>query len=177
MQSSNVTTLSLAHLSLLCCDCETLVRHATAAGFDAVDLRLSPATATDRSYTVAERELVCRQLLPLLRDTGMRVWDVEIIRIDARTRAQDHLPLLEVAARLGARRLKVVADSPDESLVAGRPVRPGGSARRAPAGDATSPSGEPGSTIAKRARPAGPCARPVACHTCIASHTTRMTPP
>jgi len=118
MQSNTVTTLSLAHLSLIGCDCETLVRHAAAAGFDAVDLRLSPATATDRSYTVAEREVVCRQLLPLLRDTGLRVWDVEIVRIDAHTRAQDHLPLLEAAARLGARRLKVVADSPDESQVA-----------------------------------------------------------
>ena len=113
-----VTLLSLAHLSLISCDCESLVRHAAAAGFDAVDLRLSPATPTDRSYTAAERFAVCRQLLVLLRDTGMQVWDVEIIRIDTRTRAQDHGPLLEAAALLGARRLKVVADMEDEPRTA-----------------------------------------------------------
>ncbi len=112
------TALSLAHLSLIACDCETLVRHAAEAGFDAVDLRLAPATPTDRDYSVAERLVVCRQLLPLLRATGVRVWDVEIIRIDAQTRAQDHLPLMEAAGLLGARRLKVVAVHPDEAHVA-----------------------------------------------------------
>ncbi len=112
------TALSLAHLSLIACDCETLVRHAAEAGFDAVDLRLAPATPTDRCYSAAERLVVCRQLLPLLRSTGVRVWDVEIIRIDTQTRAQDHLPLMEAAALLGARRLKVVAVNPDETRVA-----------------------------------------------------------
>ncbi len=110
--------LSLAHLSLIACDCETLVRHAADAGFDAVDLRLAPATTTDRNYSAAGRLMVCRQLLPLLRATGVRVWDVEIIRIDAQTQARDHLPLMEAAALLGARRLKVVAIHPDESHVA-----------------------------------------------------------
>lgn len=113
-----ITTLSLGHLSLIGSDCEAFVRHAAAAGFDAVDLRLAPATASDRSYTSAERVLLCRQLLPILRATGLQVWDIEIIRIDAQTRAQDYLPLMEAAAALQAKRLKVVADTPHEGHVA-----------------------------------------------------------
>ena len=95
-----------------------MARIAAEAGFDFADLRLSPATPSDPAYTASERAAVCRALLPILRDTGLRVWDVEIIRIDGRTRALDHLPLLEAAAVLGARRVKVVCDIDDESLAA-----------------------------------------------------------
>jgi len=109
--------VSLAHLSLIACDCPALVRIAGAAGFDCVDLRLAPATPTDRAYSASQRFAVCRELLPMLRDTGVRVWDVEIVRIDAQTEPQAQLPLMEAAALLGARRLKVVADIEDESRI------------------------------------------------------------
>ena len=59
-----------------------------------------------------------RALLPLLADRGLKVWDVEIVRINERTRPEDHLPLMEAAALLGARRLKAVCDSEDEALAA-----------------------------------------------------------
>jgi sugar phosphate isomerase/epimerase len=110
--------LSLAHLSLIACSPEQLVRLAAEAGFGHVDLRLSPATPTDRVYGDDERMQLCRALLPLLRQTGMKVWDVEIIRTNERTRPEDHLPLMEAASLLGARRIKTVCDCQDPVLSA-----------------------------------------------------------
>jgi sugar phosphate isomerase/epimerase len=112
--------ISLAHLSLIESEPTDFIKIASRAGFGLVDLRLSPATATDRVYTFQEHDQLCHELLPILQDTGVRVWDVEIVRINNRTRPADHLPLLEAAALLGARRVKVVCDLEDQSLIAGK---------------------------------------------------------
>jgi sugar phosphate isomerase/epimerase len=109
--------ISLAHLSLIESEPSRFLQIASQAGFDHVDLRLSPAIPTDRAYTTAQRAALCRELWPILRDTGLRVWDVEIIRIHAKTRADEHLPLMEAAAVLGARRLKVVCDCHEQPQI------------------------------------------------------------
>ena len=119
---SHKRDISLAHLSLIESEPAGLIQIASRAGFDLVDLRLSPATATDRVYTFQERDQLCRELLPILQDTGVRVWDVEIVRINKRSRPRDHLPLLEAAALLGARRVKVVCDTEEHSLIASKLV-------------------------------------------------------
>jgi sugar phosphate isomerase/epimerase len=110
--------LSLAHLSLIATPPAQLIPIAAAAGFDLVDLRLSPATPNDRSYTKAELADLWRQLLPILHDTGLRVWDVEIIRVNDRTVPEDYLSLMETAAALGAQRMKLVCDSADHGQAA-----------------------------------------------------------
>src|ERR1700750_3066180 len=92
-QSGAHRALSLAHLSLIACPPDQLVALAAEAGFRHVDLRLSPATPTDRGVGDDERMGLCRALLPLLRQTGLKVWDMEIIRINCHTRPEDHLPL------------------------------------------------------------------------------------
>ena len=115
--------LSLAHLSLIASPPPELIRIAARAGFDLVDLRLSPATPTDAIYSKDERLALCRQLQPLLRDMDLKVWDVEIIRLKDETDPHDHLPLMEAAALLGASRIKLVCDSSD-------PARAGGSLAR-----------------------------------------------
>ena len=111
-------SLSLAHLSLIETPPERLVDIAARAGFDHVDLRLSQATQTDRRYMADERITLCRGLKPVLRDAGITVWDVEIIRLDDYTHPQDHLSLMEAAAVLGARRIKLVCDSQDHGRAA-----------------------------------------------------------
>ena len=110
--------LSLAHLSLIASPPAALIRIAGEAGFDLVDLRLSPATTSDVPYTSYERFTLCRQLIPLLKDADLRVWDVEIIRLNDRTDPHDHLPLMEAAALLGASRMKLVCDSEDHARAA-----------------------------------------------------------
>jgi sugar phosphate isomerase/epimerase len=110
--------LSLAHLSLIDTPPAQLIPIAAAAGFDLVDLRVAPATPADRSYGKDELAALPRALLPILRETGLRVWDVEIIRVNDRTRPEDYLPLMETAAALGARRMKLVCDSDDHGRAA-----------------------------------------------------------
>jgi len=110
--------LSLAHLSLLALPPEQLIRTAANAGFDLVDLRLAPATPADRVYDADALKGLARALPPILRDAGLAVWDVEIIRLNDRTRPVDYLPLMETAAQLGARRIKLVCDSQDHARMA-----------------------------------------------------------
>ena len=110
--------LSLAHLSLIDLAPDSLIRTAGEAGFDLVDLRLSPATQTDRVYSRDELKVLCRELPPQLRDAGLSIWDVEIIRLKDDTRAEDYLSLMETAAALGARRMKLVCDSKDHARAA-----------------------------------------------------------
>jgi sugar phosphate isomerase/epimerase len=110
--------LSLAHLSLIASTPAEMIGIAGEAGFDLVDLRLSPATPSDVSYTSYERFTLCRQLIPLLKDADLRVWDVEIIRLNDRTDPHDHLPLMEAAALLGASRMKLVCDGGDHARAA-----------------------------------------------------------
>ena len=112
-------SLSLAHLSVIDAAPAELVRIAAEAGFDLVDLRLAPATPADRTYSPGELAQLCRELSPVLRSAGMRVWDVEIIRINDATVPESYLPLMEAAARLGAARMKLVCDSEDHARAAG----------------------------------------------------------
>ena len=81
-------------------------------------MRLSPATPTDPVYTAQERLQLCRELLPILSANGISVWDVEIIRLNDSTRPENHLPLLEAAALLGAKRIKLVCDTEDHGRAA-----------------------------------------------------------
>jgi sugar phosphate isomerase/epimerase len=120
ISKSNQRVISLAHLSLIESEPAQFIGIASRVGFDHVDLRLSPATATDRVYTPQQRVRLCRELQPILQDSGMRIWDVEIVRINDLTQVEDHLPLLEAAALLGARRVKVVSDSDEPSLIASK---------------------------------------------------------
>ncbi len=106
--------LSLAHLSLIQTAPTQLMRIASAAGFDLVDLRLAPATSTDRVYSAADLKALCRELAVIMDDTGLRIWDVEIIRVNDQTRPEAYLPLMEAAAALGAKRMKLVCDSDDD---------------------------------------------------------------
>ena len=110
---------SLAHLSLIDSPPDEMVRIAAAAGFDLVDLRLAPATPTDRVYDNVTLAALARALAPMVRDAGLKVWDVEIIRLNDRTRPQDYLPLMEAAAHLGASRMKLVCDAEDPARASG----------------------------------------------------------
>jgi sugar phosphate isomerase/epimerase len=110
--------LSLAHLSLIETPPAQLIPVAAAAGFALVDLRLAPATPTDRRYGKEDLAGLCRDLLPVLKQNGMPVWDVEIIRLNDQTLPEAYLPLMETAAVLGARRMKLVCDSEDHRRAA-----------------------------------------------------------
>lgn len=105
--------LSVAHLSALHVAPPTLVRHAAAAGFDMVGaLRLTP-TSDGRGHPMLGDPAMRRATVTALRDTGLTVLDVEVVRLRPRTDVRAAEPLLEAGAELGARFLLTTVEDPD----------------------------------------------------------------
>lgn len=107
--------VSLSALTVLELPPQDMVTCARDAGYSHVGLRLIPATPNEPSYeTVGDTPLI-RETLARLRDTGVGVLDVEILRLKPDTRVHDFIPVLETAARLGARNALVAGNDPDEA--------------------------------------------------------------
>lgn len=104
---------SLAHLTALALSPLELIKVAARTGYTYVGLRLNQVTPQDPLYPlIADRGLmqVTKQLLD---DTGIKVWDVELARMDPMHSPEDYLPLLEAAAELGARHVLTQLPDPD----------------------------------------------------------------
>ncbi|MBL8698088.1 MAG: sugar phosphate isomerase/epimerase [Alphaproteobacteria bacterium] len=112
--------VSVAHLTLIELDPPEMVAACAAAGFDRIDLRLKRATPTDAEYPMFGDTPMMRETRKRLADTGLQVAGVEIIRLRTDTDIDSFLPLFEAGQRLGATRLKVVADDADEAAVTAR---------------------------------------------------------
>lgn len=110
--------LSLAHMAVLELTPPQVVACAAAAGFTGANLRLGPARPGERPWPLEGDTPMMREALAALRDTGLVVSDVEVIRLQAETRAADHELLLETAARLGSRRVIAVGDDADHDRLA-----------------------------------------------------------
>jgi len=108
--------LSLAALTVLELVPEDMVTCAAEAGYGAVGLRLVAATPQEPQYpdVVGDTPRV-REIERRLRATGVRVLDVEILRLKPDTRVEDYLPALETAARLGATNALVAGNDPDRA--------------------------------------------------------------
>jgi sugar phosphate isomerase/epimerase len=113
--------LSLAALSVLHLSPPDMVACAAEAGYGGVGLRLLPATTQEPAYPdfVGDTPLV-RTVEGRLRDTGVRVLDVEILRLEPGTDVLRYQPALETGARLGARNVLVAGNDPLESRLAAR---------------------------------------------------------
>jgi sugar phosphate isomerase/epimerase len=107
--------LSLAALTVLELGPPELVRTAAAAGYDAVGLRLIPATPEEVDHGLVGDGAMLRETLWALDATGIGVLDAEIFRLRPDTTIANHLPAIETAAQLGARQLLVAGNDPDEA--------------------------------------------------------------
>lgn len=110
--------LSLAYLSA--CNSTPLeaVETAAATGYDFVGLRLLPnAPGAPQQHLIGEPAAL-RETLAALRDTGVGVFDLEIVRIGTGFDPRLYLPLFEVGAQLGARSVLVAGDEPDAAGLA-----------------------------------------------------------
>jgi len=105
--------IGLAALTCLELAPPQLVDAAAAAGYDFVGLRLIPAAAGQTLPAFEPRELERR-----LADTGMRVLDVEVFRLEAQTRIADFEPVLALSQRVGASEILVHGADPDEVRLA-----------------------------------------------------------
>lgn len=104
---SALTVLELAPPQMVAC--------AREAGYSHVGLRLIPATPTEPCYDTIGDTPVIRDTLARLGDTGIRVLDVEILRLKPETQVVQFKDVLETAARLGARHALIAGNDPDET--------------------------------------------------------------
>jgi sugar phosphate isomerase/epimerase len=109
---------SLAHLTALHLTPPQLVDVAAQAGYGHVGLRLLPALPGGAAYPLMRDRATLRETIARCRDTGIGVFDLEIVRLDARFDARDYLAFLEIGAELGARAVLTAADDPDPARLA-----------------------------------------------------------
>jgi sugar phosphate isomerase/epimerase len=114
--------LSLSALTVLELSPPQMVQCAAEAGYDYVGLRLLPATDHEVRHEIVGSTGVQlkRETLAVLKDTGMRVLDVEILRLKPDTDVNSYKPMLETAAELGARYVLVAGNDPDEARTVDR---------------------------------------------------------
>jgi sugar phosphate isomerase/epimerase len=103
-------SIGLAALTVLELPHEEQIRVAAQAGYDCVGLRLVPVKGQPYQHRLDVGAIEQR-----LAETGLRVLDVEVFRLEAATRVRDFEPVLEVSQRLGATELLVHGADPDAS--------------------------------------------------------------
>lgn len=113
--TASTRPLSLSALTVLELTPPQMVDCAAQAGYSHVGLRLLPATDTEVRYDLIGDTPMIRETEARLRATGIKVLDIEILRLKPETRVNDYLPVLETGARLGARFVLVAGNDPDEA--------------------------------------------------------------
>jgi sugar phosphate isomerase/epimerase len=107
--------IGLAALTVLELAPPDMVACARDAGFDCVGVRLIPATAEEVQHPMVGDTSLVRETERRLKDTGMRVLDIEIFRLRPDTRVADYEAALATGARFGAKQALVAGNDPDES--------------------------------------------------------------
>ena len=95
-----------------------MVQLAAQAGIWGVGLRLTPVIPGALHYPLHDDPALLRETQAALRDTGIVVFDIELLRIGERFDAAAHERVLATAQTLGARVINVLADDPDLSRLA-----------------------------------------------------------
>ena len=95
--------LGLAHLTALELAPAELITTAAAAGYDGVGLRLVPVVG--QAFPHAPLDLPAIE--NAVKETGLRIYDIEVFRLEAQTKVKDFEPMLAISQRLGATELLV----------------------------------------------------------------------
>jgi sugar phosphate isomerase/epimerase len=109
--------ISLAHLTVFELTPPQLVMTASDAGFRHIGIRLSPAAPGEQQHPMIGDTPMLRETRARLDNTGVSVFDVEILRLKADTNVTNFEPVLETAAKLGAKHVLVAGDAADERLM------------------------------------------------------------
>jgi len=113
-------TICLAHLTLIELTPPELIDAAADAGFTHVGVRIAPASAGEAQHPMIGGTPMMRETLARMRERGVAVNDVEIIRLTPDSAIPSLEPVVAAAAELGARTILVAGDSADEAAVAER---------------------------------------------------------
>lgn len=91
------------------------VKIASTCGYSAVGLRLLLAAPNEQNYPILTDTHLIQETKAALQDTGVKVADVEIIRITPDFNPQNYLGFLEVAQQLNAKHILVAGNDPEQS--------------------------------------------------------------
>ena len=107
--------IGLAHFSAIDLPPPAFVGLAASAGFGSVGLRLNPAFPGAPFYRLPAGSAAALEVQTRLDDSGVSLYDVEFVVIDAAFDPRSIQRVLEDAAALGAQRLSVCGDDPDRN--------------------------------------------------------------
>ncbi|MFV5363415.1 sugar phosphate isomerase/epimerase family protein [Acinetobacter oleivorans] len=91
------------------------VKIAAKCGYAAVGLRLLPAAPNEVDYPILNYSKLIKETKAALNDTGVRIADVEIVRITQDFEPRKYLQFLSTAEQLGARHILVAGNDPEQS--------------------------------------------------------------
>ena len=106
---------SLSFLTCLDAPPPEAIRTARETGYDCIGLRLLPAAPGGISFPLMDDPALMQDTLSALRDTGLEVFDAEIIRIAPGFDADAYAGFFDTCARLGVRSVLVAGDDADEA--------------------------------------------------------------
>ena len=86
---------------------------AARAGYSHVGLRLLPSMPGGFSWPLASDPILLTETLDRMQETGIRVLDIDIIRLGPESQVDAFERMFETAAELGARAVLLVADDPE----------------------------------------------------------------
>ncbi len=109
---------SLAYLTACHSSAVEAIRIAADLGYRHVGLRPLPNGPGAPCQALIDAPAIRREVLALQRDTGVTVFDLEIVRIDAGFEPSAHDPLFELGEALGARAVLVAGDDRDPARLA-----------------------------------------------------------
>lgn len=94
---------SLAHLTVIDCAPPEMTYMASRVGYDYVSLRLIPmGIPGEKAYLPEDNEMI-KRTKTALKETGVKLLDLELARILVDVDPKSYLPAMEVAAELGAK--------------------------------------------------------------------------
>ena len=102
---------SLAHLTVLQCTPPEMVEIAAKTGYKFVSLRMTAVTANERIFPLMDDPKMMKETKARLADTGVRVHDIELARMNPATEPETYLSFLEAGGELGAH--AVICQIPD----------------------------------------------------------------
>lgn len=109
---------SLAYLTACALDVPQALQCAERTGYDQVGLRLMPNAPGAPYQRLLGEPALLREALAVRADTGVGVFDLEIIRIGEAFEPARFEPLIDAGAALGARTILVAGDDPDAKRLA-----------------------------------------------------------
>ena len=106
--------LSLAYLTAPDLSPPDMLRAAQSAGYQLVGIRLLPASPGGPVWPLMDDLALQSETRAAIKATGVKIYDIEIIRIGANFHPKGHKRFLETCAALGAAAVLIAGDDPDE---------------------------------------------------------------